>query len=227
MKTITHEGKEYILKEDVEGIVSSRLSKTSEARRAAEARIADMETKFKSQQEKLSSVETLTHQLTMLQGDLKAARAQYSQHSTITNHGITNANIRDAVLWSYQEQMQGMAKKDQVDLNTWLTLIKTDPTKAPPILAPHLQTLQPKPAQPPNTERAQLQTLQASTQASTQPAQPPPPSNAGVSPQPTPYTTSDLLTKAADPAFYHAPGNRELIKEAYYKAKGKRPGFNW
>ena len=44
MKTITHEGKEYILKEEVDGIVRERLSKVTEAKRQAEPRDRDWET---------------------------------------------------------------------------------------------------------------------------------------------------------------------------------------
>ena len=45
MKIITHEGQEYILKSEVDGIVRERLSKVAEGKRMAEGKVSELEAK--------------------------------------------------------------------------------------------------------------------------------------------------------------------------------------
>ena len=211
MKQITHEGSDYILKTEVDKIISERLSKTADRARAAESRIADLESTLKDSKEKIGQVDTLTAQLHTMSEDLTAARQQYSQHSTISSHGITDPEIREAVLWSFDRTMSGLPKKDRQNLDSWLQTLRQDPSTAPAVLRPHF-------AQPADQQPAPQQQQQQQHQHLR-----PPPSNNGVEPASTPVS-DDLLSRASDPNFYRQ--NRQKIREAYYAKRGGKPS-NW
>ena len=212
MKTYTFEGKEYIAKDDVDGLVRDRISKVSERARIADSRVTELETQLEQQQKKISTVDALNNTVAQLQDELNGANQRYTQHSTIASAGIIDPDIRDAVVWSYERTMQGRSKKDRVDLGQWLTSIKDDPTSAPAVLQPHFNTPQASQASTP-------QASQASTPQES--AAQPPTSNAAVIETSAASNTKDILQRASNPEFYRA--NREAIKEAYYKTRNKGP----
>ena len=207
MKTITHEGKEYILKSDVDGLVRDRVSKISEARRIADSRIQELERQTESQSDKIKTVDSLHSQLKDLQEQLQGANQRYNRHSTIAEYGITNSNLRDAVEWSYDRAMSSRSKKDREAIGDWLKTIQEDPTKAPEVLKPHFQNkTADRPAQLPPQENGNSN---------------PPNSNGQIVQTSNASTSADILSRAHDRNFYAS--NREQIKAAFYKSRGKNP----
>lgn len=216
-KTKVIEGEEYILKSAVDEIVRQRISKYSEKTREAEMKIDQLQSEIDDSRSKIAVSDKLTAQIDDLTQQLNQARTQYERHSTISEYGITDPSLRDAVEYFHEKEMSGRTKKDQQSLGDWLSAIKSDPSTAPTVLRPHFVT----PEQPSNTAPVETPTAQTQGQAVVQ-AVVPPTSNQGV--QPTSNTTSsDLLTRASDPVFFTA--NRAAIREAYYSQRGKPSGF--
>lgn len=212
-KTKVIEGEEYILKSAVDEIVRQRISKYSEKTREAEMKIDQLQSEIDDSRSKIAVSDKLTAQIDDLTQQLNQARTQYERHSTISEYGITDPSLRDAVEYFHEREMSGRAKKDQQSLGDWLSAIKSDPSIAPTVLRPHFVT----PEQPSDTAPVETPTAQTQGQAVV-----PPTSNQGV--QVTSNTTSsDLLTRASDPVFYNA--NRPAIREAYYAQRGKPLGF--
>ena len=63
MKTITHEGQEYILKSEVDGIVRERLSKVTENKRSAEKRVSELESQLEDMSSKVKGAEAMASSL--------------------------------------------------------------------------------------------------------------------------------------------------------------------
>ena len=62
-KTITHEGKEYILKSEVDNIVTSRISKISENRRTTQSELDSLREKYAAMESQIKGVEALHSQI--------------------------------------------------------------------------------------------------------------------------------------------------------------------
>ena len=62
-KTITHEGREYILKTEVDNIVSNRVSKISESRRTTQNELDEMKSRYSDMEEKYKGVQALHSQI--------------------------------------------------------------------------------------------------------------------------------------------------------------------
>lgn len=218
------EGIEYIMKTDVDEIVSSRISKYAEKVREYESRIDSYQTQLDETKASAGLVEKLNGQIDSLNSELKTARSQYDRHSTIGEHGITDPNIRDAVEWAFEREMKGRNKKDQIPLGEWLGTIKENPENAPSVLRPFFnptvsesnqETEQP----PSDVERQNPAPVQhQQSPLTTQP----PTSNAGVK-HVSSVPPSDLLSRATDPEFYTK--NRDAIRQAYYSQKKKSGAF--
>jgi len=206
MKTITHEGIEYIQKDHVDEIVRQRISKYSEKLTATEAKLSEYESQLDEARVKMKLVDTLTSQVETLQSDLSTAKSQYERHTIISQYGITDGDVREAVEWTYNKKMSTLPKKDQVSLGDWLQTIKDDPSSAPSILRPFFT----------DSTQSESAPVQSTPQnPSTPSSHTPPPSNRGVSVQSSNIPPSDILQRANDPSFYAQ--NREAIREAYYK----------
>jgi TolA-binding protein len=173
MKTITHEGKEYILKEEVDGIVRERLSKVTEAKRQAESRANLLESQISDMESKVKNTDAMASQLAQLRDELAVSNQRYERHSAIANHGITDPEIRDLVEWQFSKAMEGKPKKDQVSLATWLGGMK-EGGEVPVVLKPYL---------------GEVSSPAAETGTASQPAQPAQPSQAAQ-----PATASTLRT---------------------------------
>lgn len=224
------EGVEYILKADVDEIVSSRISKYAEKVREYESRIDSYQSELDSAKSSAGLVEKLNSQIDNLQSELSTARSQYERHSTIGQFGITDPNVRDAIEWSFEREMKGRPKKDQQSLGDWLTTIKESPDNAPAVLRPFFnptvseynQPTEPSQQPPADVERQNPALVQHQT--SPQMTTPPPTSNAGVK-NVSSVPPSDLLSRATDPEFYAK--NRDAIRQAFYTQKGKPTGFKF
>jgi hypothetical protein len=216
-KTKIIEGVEYIQKDHVDEIVRQRIAKYSERLAQTESKLGQYESELDEARAKMGLVDNLTNQVESLQGELKTAQSRYDRHTTISQFGINDGDVRDMVEWQYDRAMANRAKKDRVDLGDWLEQIKSDPTSAPSTLRPFFESqvdtqVETTPNEPPQPS----QPLQ-----STQPTPTPPPSsNRGVQPQTT-AAPNDLLSRATDPTFYAQ--NRDAIREAYYSRLGQTP----
>ena len=105
MKTINHDGKEYILKSEVDGIVQSRLSKITEAKRLSEQRVTDLEAQLSTMKSSMEGVDALNNRVMELESALKSSNDKYARHNAITEAGITNPQVRDLVEWQYNKSM--------------------------------------------------------------------------------------------------------------------------
>ncbi|MAA65650.1 MAG: hypothetical protein CL581_12830 [Alteromonadaceae bacterium] len=216
-KTKIIEGVEYIQKEHVDEIVRQRIAKYSERLAQTESKLGEYESQLDEAKSKMGLVDNLTSQVESLQSELKTSNSRYERHTTISQFGINDGDVRDMVEWQYDRAMSNLPKKDRVDLGQWLETIKTDPTTAPSTLRPFFET-QPN-TQPDTTSNEPPQPTQGLQQTQTQ-LTPPPSSNRGVQSQPT-AAPNDLLSRATDPTFYSQ--NREAIREAYYSRLGQTP----
>lgn len=223
MKTITHEGKEYILKEEVDGIVRERLSKVTEAKRQAESRANILESQLSEMESKVKNTDAMASQLAQLQDELLLSNQKYERHSAIANHGITDPEIRDLVEWQFSKAMEGVPKKDKVSLGSWLESIK-EGGNVPVVLKPYFGQVS-QAAEASQTSEVP-QTSQPTMEPSSTPAQlsqlaqmQRPTSNQGVQPVSDHATNGDMMKRANDYEFFKA--NRQEIKKRYYAQRQK------
>lgn len=222
-KTFTHEGVEYVAKSHVDEIVRQRIAKYSEKLTSAEAQLSEYQSRLDEASAKIGLVDNLTQQVETLRGELDGANSRYERHTVISQYGITDNGVRDAVEWAYDREMQGRNKKDRQSLSEWMQTIHDQPDAAPAVLRPFIQspsmsetgdqsapveTIPGQQAMPPQTQAMPPQTKPT-----------PPASNNGVATSQGAPAQNDLLTRATDPAFFAQ--NREAIREAYYSQKGK------
>ena len=213
-KTITHEGKEYILKSEVDNIVTTRISKISENRRTTQAELDALRQKYESMEEQIKGVNALHSQIATLQDELSTSNQRYSRHSAIATHGITNPKVRDLVEWEYKNAMETRNKKDKQTMGEWLDGFKAEDAKIPMLLPPYIKnnaSQQPNPTTHTPTTQEQLQSLNT---------RPVPQTNAHVQNTSDVSTSADMLSKGAQDFDYYLK-NRSKIKELYYKRKGK------
>tara|TARA_B100000963_G_scaffold300148_1_gene272403 strand:- start:477 stop:1142 length:666 start_codon:yes stop_codon:yes gene_type:complete len=218
-KTITHEGKEYILKSEVDNIVTSRISKISENRRTTQTELDSLREKYAAMESQIKGVEALHSQIATLQDELSSSNKKYSRHSAIASHGITNPKVRDLVEWEYKNAMDARNKKDRETMGEWLESFKGENAEIPLLLQPYIKngdsqaspTPQAKPMPAPTTQE-QLKSLNA---------RPVPQTNAHVQTTSDTASSADIMNKGAFDFDYYQK-NRARIKEIYYKRKGKR-----
>lgn len=227
MKTITHEGKEYILKEEVDGIVRERLSKVTEAKRQAESRANLLESQITDMESKVKNTDAMASQLAQLRDELAVSNQRYERHSAIANHGITDPEIRDLVEWQFTKAMEGKSKKDQVSLATWLGGMK-EGGEVPVVLKPYLGEIasaaaegsQPATTSQPAQPAQPAMGATASTQAQLASLAQRPTSNQGVQQTADHATNGDMMKRASgDYEFFKA--NRQEVKKRYYAMRQK------
>lgn len=217
-KTKIIEGVEYIQKDHVDEIVRQRIAKYSERLAQTESKLGEYESELDAARAKMGLVDNLTNQVESLQGELKTAQSRYDRHTTISQFGINDGDVRDMVEWQYDRAMANRAKKDRVELGEWLETIKTDPTTAPSTLRPFFETQVDTQVDTTSNEPPQPSQPLQSTQPTPTPQ--PPSSNKGVQSQPT-SAPDALLSRATDPTFYAQ--NRQAIRDAYYARLGQHP----
>lgn len=224
MKTITHEGQEYILKTEVDGIVRERLSKVAESKRIAESRVSELEAQLETMNEKVKGVDAMANQLSQLQDELAVSNQKYERHSAIARHGITDPEIRDLIEWQYSKAMDGKPQKEKKSLSEWISGMG-ESGEIPTVLQPyfriqeenevqetnnHVQN-QPAPQQAPNPSIYEQSTPMVSR----------PSSNQGVAQSQDHSTNSDMWKRAGnDFEFYRQ--NREQLKKQYYEMRNNR-----
>jgi hypothetical protein len=221
-KTKIIEGVEYIQKDHVDEIVRQRIAKYSERLAQSESKLGQYESELDEARAKMGLVDNLTSQVETLQSKLSTAQSRYERHTTISQFGINDGDVRDMVEWQYDRAMANRSKKDRVELGEWLETIKEDPTQAPSTLRPFFQSQAVEDGPQPTQDVQPSQSLQPQAPIQPQAAQAPipPSSNRGVQSQAV-AAPNDLLTRATDPTFYAQ--NREAIREAYYSRLGQTP----
>ena len=209
-KTITHEGREYILKTEVDNIVSNRVSKISESRRTTQNELDEMKSRYSDMEEKYKGVQALHSQISSLQEQLSNSNQKYSRHSAIANHGITNSDVRDLVEWQYTKAMDGRPKKDKVTMGEWLQGFQEEGAQIPHTLQPYFKPTQNANPQTVSSTPAQLSSLNRTA----------PQTNHSVQQTSDNQTSSDMISKGTQDFEYYRK-NRAKIKELYYARKGK------
>lgn len=217
MKTITHEGQEYILKSEVDGIVRERLSKVTETKRAAESRVQELESQLEEMSSKIQGVDAMASQLAQLQDELSLSNQRYERHQAIASQGITDPEVRDLIEWQYSKAMETKAKKDKVTLGEWMNSMK-ESGEVPTVLKPYFE--QPSQAQE-STQTQQLEHPSTQQQLQALNERVRPSTNQGVTPTQDHATNGDLWKKATnDFEFYRQ--NRDQLKKQYYQTRNNR-----
>lgn len=227
-KTITHDGVEYVAKTHVDEIVRQRIAKYSEKLTTTESQLAEYQSRLDEASAKIGLVDNLTSQVESLRGELTTANSRYERHTVISQYGITDNGVRDAVEWAYDREMNGRSKKDRQPLSDWLQNINEQPDTAPSVLRPFIgqqntteQTAEASAQQASMSQQNQMPPqMQTQQSLSNTPAPPAPPaSNNGVAHGQGTPAPNDLLSRATDPSFYAQ--NRDAIRQAYYSQNGK------
>lgn len=210
------EGVEYVAKSDLEAAFKDRISKLSARALQAEEQATTLQTELDNTTGRLGSLDTLQSKIEELQTQLTNSNTRYDRHSAMANNGFTDPEIRDAVEWAYNKAMQG--NEQPTPLADWLASIKADPSTAPLVLRPHLQTTpqvtpQVDPSTPPATPNANVANNGAPV-TDVAPALLPPKTNTGA--QPAPTQAGDILKNlaTADLEVYRA--NRDAARKAWF-----------
>lgn len=222
-KTKTIEGVEYIQKDHVDEIVRQRIAKYSEKLTAAESKIAEFESQLDEAKAKSGLVDNLTAQLESMKGELNLANNRYDRHSIISQHGITDSSIRDAIEWAFDRQMDSLPKKDRVGLGDWLSGLNENPESAPAFLRPFFGSKSQSNEQETSTQSTPSLVVTNANPQTVTPTSPPPSNNGVQSSQGV--TQNDLLSRAHDTEFFQQ--NREAIREAYYASKGGKSPYKF
>ena len=209
MKTITdEEGNVYVLKTDMEAAIKERISKVTTRAQEAEGKLRTLEAELDDAKKSAGISDTLNQQLEEYREKLDKANSRYDRYKAISKHGLVDEDMVEAIEWAYEKSMQKVGKKEQVPLTDWLDKAVQDPSTAPAVLRPHLQTLQvEQPVQvteevtEPVTERPTAPIVNTGAQA--------------------PTDGPSILQRAAqDPEFYQA--NREEVQKAWRSKYSRR-----
>ena len=220
MKTITHEGQEYILKTEVDGIVRERLSKVTETKRSAEKRVQELETQLEDMGGKVKGAEAMASQLASLQDELAVSNQRYERHQAIAAQGITDPEVRDLVEWQYNKAMESKAKKDKIPMGEWMSTMK-EGGQVPTVLKPYFQAQEapqnaPQESNPVNVDRSLNQPVGEAPQSTPRPS-----TNQGVAQTQNHSTNGDMWKRAGrDFEFYQQ--NRAELKKQYYAKRNNR-----
>lgn len=205
MKTINHEGQEYVLKSDIESAYKSRIVKLSTRAADAEEAAQALQASLDSQVGKLEGLDNLNSEIKALGEKLQKSESKYDRHMALSAMGFQDEDLREAVEWSYERSFRDQEEKPA--LADWMKTLKEDPSKAPSILRPHL------------TKQAPIQNaepVQAAPKAIEESILIPPKTNTGA--QVAPVQNTDLLKRGgSDFEFYKQ--NREDIKRAWKTRK--------
>lgn len=207
------EGVEYVAKSDLEAAFKDRISKLSARAVQAEEQAQALQTELDNTTGRLGSLDTLQAKIEDLQTQLTDANTRYDRHNAMAQNGFTDPEIREAVEWAYNKAMQGT--ETPTPLADWLAGIKSDPSTAPVILRPHLQTTPPPvdSSTPTATPDADPVSQTPDPALDVAPALLPPKTNMGA--QPAPTQAGDILKHAAqDIEFYRA--NRDAVRKAWF-----------
>ena len=211
MKTVTHEGLEYVLKSDMEQAFQSRIQKLSSRAIQAEEQARAYQEQLDSQAGELQKIQTLGSRVQELESELETANTRYQRQVLMADQGFQDPEIRELVEWQYSKATKG--QENPVSMSEWLQAMKADPSQAPVTLRPHLQ-IESAPSEG-SAEAVQENGMEPQAPVQTQmdpPAMLPPKTNTGT--VQAPVQSTDLLKRASeDLDFYRA--NREAVRKAW------------
>ena len=203
-KEITHDGAVYILKSNVETIISSRLSTYASKLNERDTTIAAQQTTIDEQTAKLTTGETLQSEITRLNTELNSSNTRYDRHSVLSGIGINDTSVRATF-----EHLYSNLDGEKPPFNDWISEMKNAPENAPLIVRSFLAE-QAQPAQPaqPNQPAQTAQSVQPNPPAR-------PAANSGVIPVGLDkMSNDDVINRASrDPKFYRE--HREVIQQIY------------
>jgi hypothetical protein len=136
MKTINHEGLEYVLKQTWNRPSSQEYRNFLRAVQAEE-QVQQYQEKLDAQAGELAKIEKFSSRIQELEGELETANTRYQRHTTMADYGFQDPEIRELVEWQYEKAMKD--RTSRVPMADWLKSMKEDPTTAPITLRPHLQ----------------------------------------------------------------------------------------
>ena len=207
MKTITDEdGNIYVLKTDMEAAIKERISKVTSRAQEAEGQVRTLTAELEDAKKSAGISDTLNQQLEEYRDQLTKANNRYDRYKAISQHGLVDEDMVEAIEWAYEKSMAKLGKKEQVPLTEWLEGAVQDPSKAPAVLRPHLQNLQ---AEAPVQGEAPEQVLERPTA---------PAVNTGAQ---APVDGPSILQKGAIDSDYYRD-NREAIHKAWRSKYGTR-----
>lgn len=212
MKTINHEGVEYVLKSDIEAAFKDRISKLSARAIQAEEAAKALQDTLDNQAGELTKISSLQEKVTTLEQSLQDAESKYTRVSMLSELGFTDPDLREAVEWSYSRS------NSEASLEEWIKGIKENPAEAPLVLRPHLQSKQAPEASSTTAEAApsvEASSAPMQAEAIEHPSLLPPRTNTGA--KPAPVQSADLYSRVGDSDFYRA--NRDMIMKAWRSGK--------
>lgn len=208
---INHEGKTYILKSQVEGIIKDRISKIASRASEQEQRANELETSLADIQQRAASIDIISAQLEEMKGKLSASENRFHRFQAVSKYGITEPDIIEAIEGSYEKSMKNKPKKEHVSLEDWISNHIQSPDKAPILLRPHFMQVskQRAPQEEQSTQQQQENIPAESNFVSTN-------QNIVKAPEQGNPTTQGLKSQKD----YRA--NREAIRAAYYESIKRR-----
>ena len=212
---INHEGKTYILKSQVEGIVKERISKIASKAHEAEKRANELETSLADIQQRAASIDIISAQLEEMKGKLSASESRYHRFQAVSKYGITEPDIIEAIEGSYEKSMKNKPKKDHVSLEDWISNHIQSPDTAPILLRPHFMQVS-KERAPQEEQSTQQQSTQQQQNTSVESNFVSTNQNTVKAPE-QPNPTNQGLKSQKD-----WKANREAIRAAYYESIRRR-----
>lgn len=210
MKTIKHDGEEYVLKSEIESAFKERISKLSSRAIQAEEAANQLQEQIDNQSGELQKISKLQEHISTLESSLQDAESRFSRVSMLSELGFTDPEIREAVEWSYERAMKG--QEERVPMGDWIKGIKENPDTAPAVLKPHLQSQAAPEASPEASPEAAPVVAQAAPEA---PLLPPKTNTAA---KPAPVQSGNIIERGlTDLQFYEQ--NREAIVAAYRSSR--------
>jgi hypothetical protein len=207
MKTIQDdEGNTYVLKTDMEAAIKERISKVTSRAQEAEEQLRTIQADLTEAQKSAGISDTLNQQLEEYREQLHKANNRYDRYKAISKHGLVDEDMVEAIEWAYEKSMSKVGKKEQVPLTEWLETAVQDPSKAPAVLRPHLQTLQTEQVTDQVTEQVTDHVPEAVQERPTAPA-------VNTRAQP-PTEAPNILQRAANDSDFYKD-NREAIQKAW------------
>lgn len=115
-------------------VPSSRLREETAARRAALARVSEVEAELAAATKRIGTADTLAKRVGELEGELKLEREDRAVDRAVYGSGITDPEGVDQVRYHYGR----LPEKDRPPVSDWLKSVTADPAKAPKSLQPFL-----------------------------------------------------------------------------------------
>lgn len=141
MNEIEHEGKIYILKQDIESVIKERIGKVAARATTAESALEEAHRRLEKAEKAMSSVDILNQQLAEMQTRLQTSENRFNRYQSISKHGLTDPDLVEAIEWSYERSQKNATDKDKKTLSEWLDSVVQNPDTAPITIRPHLQAL--------------------------------------------------------------------------------------